>query len=78
VLWQQATGSANPREIRVLAVVLTDRRIASGDMRYCDYALGEFDRLTNQQVDFAAASIPERDQAIIRALEWIKTRAAVN
>jgi hypothetical protein len=47
-------------------------------MRYCDYALGEFKRLTNQQVDFAAASIPERDQAITRALEWIKTRAAAN
>ena len=41
-----ATESDNPREIGVLAVVLADRPIASGSMRYCDYALREFDRLT--------------------------------
>lgn len=74
VLWQYATESDNPREVRVLAVVLADRRIASGSMRYCDYALGEFDRLTKEQFDIAAASIPERDAAISRALAWIKAR----
>jgi hypothetical protein len=72
-LWQYATGSDNPREVRVLAVVLADRRIASGSMRYCDYALGEFDRLTGAQFHVAAASIPERDEVISRALEWIKS-----
>ena len=41
VLWQYATESDNPREVRVLAVVLTDRRVApGGDLRYCDCALG--------------------------------------
>ena len=74
VLWQYATGSDNPREKRVLAVVLADRRIASGSMRYCDYALAEFDRLTKEQFDIDAASIPERDAAISRALAWIKAR----
>jgi len=72
VLWQYATESDNPREIGVLAVVLADRRIASGSMRHCDYALGEFDRLTKERFDIAAASIPERDAAISRALAWIK------
>jgi hypothetical protein len=72
VLWQYATESDNPREVRVLSVVLADRRIASGSMRYCDYALGEFDRLTKEHFDIAAASILERDAAISRALEWIK------
>jgi hypothetical protein len=76
VLWQYATGSDNPREITVLAVVLTDRRIASGGMRYCDYALGEFTRLRKERFDIAAASIPERDEAISRALAWIKAQAA--
>jgi hypothetical protein len=71
VLWQYATDSDNPREIRILAVVLADRRVAFGKMRYCDYALGEFDRLTKQQFDIAAASIPERDAAISRALTSI-------
>ena len=72
VLWQYATESDNPREIRVLAVVLSDHRVASGSLRYCDYALGEFGRLTKRQFDVAAASIPERDEAISRALAWIK------
>jgi len=71
VLWQYASDSDNPREVGILAVVLGDRRIASGTMRYCDYALGEFDRLTKEQFDIAAASIPQRDAAISRALAWI-------
>jgi hypothetical protein len=72
VLWQYARESGNPREIRVLAVVLTDRRIASGRMRYCDYALGEVDRLTKERFDIVDASIAVRDAAISRALAWIK------
>jgi hypothetical protein len=72
VLWQYATESENPPEVGVLAVVLADRRVASGTMRYCDYALGEFDRLRKEQFDIAAASIPERDVAISRALAWIR------
>ena len=72
VLWQYATESDNPREVRVLAVVLADRRIAWGNFRYCDLALGEFDRVTKQQFDLAAASIPERDAAIVRALARIR------
>lgn len=73
VLWQYATESDNPREVRVLAVVLTDRRISFGNVRYCDIALGEFDRLTKEHFDVTAASTPERDAAISRALVWIKT-----
>lgn len=72
VLWQYATESGNPREVRVLAVVLADRRIASDNVRYCDYALGEFYRITKERFDIAAASIPERDAAISRALARIK------
>ena len=78
VLWQDATGSANPREARVLAVVLTDRRPEYGDMRYCDYALGEFGRATGQQFDIAAMSVSERDEAISRALAWIKAQGMAN
>lgn len=72
VLWQDATHSKNLRETRMLAVVLADRRIAFRSFRYCDLALGEFDRLTQQQFDIEGASIPERDAAISRALAWIK------
>lgn len=72
LLWQDATLSDNLREISVLAVVLADRRISSGSMRYCDYALGEFNRLTKQPFDLTAATVPERDAAISRALAWIR------
>ncbi|HEY7388554.1 MAG TPA: hypothetical protein VH640_08595, partial [Bryobacteraceae bacterium] len=72
MLWQYATESDNPREIRVLAVVLADRRIVSGSIRYCDYALGEFNRLMKERFDIATASLPERDAAIARALAWIQ------
>ncbi len=71
-LWQFATESGNPRELPVLAVVLTDRRFASSGFRYCDYALAEFDRITKQNFDIAAATMAERDAAISRALAWIK------
>ncbi len=71
-LWQFATESGNPREIPVLAVVLTDRRIQCCGFRYCDYALYEFDRVTKQKFDIKTATIPERDAAISRALAWIK------
>ncbi len=71
-LWQFATESVNPREIPVLAVVLTDRRIQCCGFRYCDFALYEFDRITKQDFDITAATIPERDAAISRALAWIK------
>jgi hypothetical protein len=74
VLWQYATESDNPREVRVLAVVRADRRIAWGNFRYCDLALGEFNRLTKQQFDIAAASILERDEAIARVLARIKSQ----
>jgi len=71
-LWQDATHSDNPGETRVLAIVLADRRIAWGSIRYCDLALGEFDKLTKQDFNIDSASIPERDAAISRALAWIK------
>jgi hypothetical protein len=73
-LWQYATESDNPREVRLLAVVLTDRRIAFRTLRYCDLALGEFDRLTKERFDLEAAGIPERDAAIARALARIKAQ----
>jgi hypothetical protein len=78
VLWQYATEADNPREIRVLGIVLADRRVAWGNMRYCDLALGEFDRLGKQLFDIQAASIAERDAAISRALAQIKAQGASN
>jgi hypothetical protein len=78
MLWQFATESDNPREARVLAVVLHDRRIAFGEIRYCDLAVGVLERAVGQQF---RAGLPtddqtpvERDQAVSRALAWLASQ----
>ncbi len=48
LLWQYATESGNFREARVLAVVLRDRRIVSGETRYCDLAVSVLEKAAGQ------------------------------
>lgn len=78
VLWQLATEDGNPREARVLAIVLRDRRIVFGNWRYCDYAVGVLDRATGQH--FAAPDQPleQRDEAVAKSLAWIKSQGLLN
>jgi hypothetical protein len=78
MLWQYATESDNPREARVLAVVLRDRRVAFREIRYCDLAVGALERAAGQQF---RAGLPtddqtpvERDQAVSRALAWLASQ----
>jgi hypothetical protein len=79
LLWQYATEADNPREARVLAVVLSDRRTVPGDdLRYCDYALGEVRRLRKQKADVRPTPMAERDQEIAQALESIRVQGALN
>jgi hypothetical protein len=73
-LWQSATLSGNPREARVLAVVLQDRRIDFGDYRYCDYAVGVLGRAAKQDFVAGAKTLAERDAAVARALAWIASQ----
>jgi hypothetical protein len=78
MLWQFATESDNPREARVLAVVLRDRRVASGEFRYCDLAVGVLERASGQSFRAAAPTDDqtpvERDQAVSRALAWLASQ----
>jgi hypothetical protein len=87
MLWQYATESENPREARVLAVVLRDRRVISNQTglnqaRYCDFAVGVLERAVGQQ--FRAGlptddqTLEERDQAVSRALAWLATQGLSN
>ena len=87
VLWQDATESENPREARVLAVVLRDRRLVYGDTRYCDFAVGVLEQAVGQRFraehSGPAAETPdqtleERDQAVSRALAWLASRGLSN
>jgi len=73
VLWQYATEAGNPREARVLSVVLQDRRTLFGDSRYCDAALGVLERATGEHFGAGAQSIVERDAATARALTWLRS-----
>jgi hypothetical protein len=74
VLWQYATEDGNPREARVLAVVLHDRRIAVGDTRYCDFALAVLEKAVGRQFGAGGKTLKERDDAVSRALVWLKSQ----
>jgi hypothetical protein len=74
VLWQYATEAGNPREARVLGVVLQDRRILYGEMRYCDFALGVLEKAVGQSFGSDGKTPIERDEAVSRAMVWLKSR----
>ncbi len=73
LLWQWSTESDNPREARVLAVVLRDRSIAFGESRVCDLAVYELERATGQHFDAGGKTMAERDAAVSRALAWAES-----
>jgi hypothetical protein len=74
VLWQYATEDGNPREALVLAVVLRDRRIIFDETRYCDMAVGVLDRAVGQHFGSGGKTLKERDDAVSRALAWLKSQ----
>jgi hypothetical protein len=74
MLWQYATEAGNPREARVLAVVLRDRRTAFGEMRICDFAVGVLEKAVNQHFGAGGKTMKERDDAESRALAWLESR----
>ncbi len=74
VLWQYSTEADNPREVRVLAVVLRDRHIISGQTRVCDFAVGVLERATGQHFGAGGKTLAERDAALSRALAWLKAQ----
>ena len=67
VLWQYATEAGNPREARVLAVVLQDRRIVFKETRYCDFARGVLEKAVGQNF----SDVPQ-------ALKWLKSQSLAN
>ena len=82
MLWQYATEAGNPREARVLAVVLSDRRVvpnsSTAGFRVCDYALGELEKAVGQNFGGGAAGTAERDAAITKAQAWLKSQGITN
>jgi hypothetical protein len=74
VLWQYSTASDNPRAAGVLAVILHDRQIVFGESRVCDLAVGVLERATGQHFAAGGQTLAERDAAVSRALDWIKSQ----
>jgi hypothetical protein len=77
-LWQFATGSGKPREARVIAVVLRDRRIVSGKTRYCDIGVYLLEKAVGEQFSLGAKTIDERDDAVARAVAWVESHGLSN
>ena len=55
------------------AVVLSDRRAAYDNIRYCDFAVGVLERAVGQQFGSNGKTEKERDDAVTRALAWLKS-----
>ena len=79
ILWRFATDFNNPREGRVVAVVLRDRDPFSGlDMRVCDYAVGLLERAVGQKFATGGKTLNERDEAVSRAMAWLAINGLAN
>ena len=60
------------RELRVVAVLIDDRRSGFGTLRYCDVAAGTVEKLSGQAFGFKQqTSLEERDRAVARAAAWL-------
>jgi hypothetical protein len=78
-LWQYATEARNPREARVLAVVLRDRNpIPRTDFRVCDFAVGVLERVVGQNFGGGGKTLVERDKAVSRAMAWVAMNGFAN
>jgi hypothetical protein len=72
LLWQFSTEDGNPREVWVLAVVLQDQHIVSGETRVCDFAVSVAEQATGQHFGAGGKTLAERDAALSRALSWLR------
>jgi hypothetical protein len=71
-LWQSVGLENNTNAGYVLAVVLEDRRIAFGDVRYADLAAEALQRQTGEDLGVESnARRFARDRTIARALAWL-------
>ena len=78
-LWQYATEAGNPREARVLAVVLRDRNpVPRSDIRICDFAVGVLERAVGQKFATGGKTLVERDEAVSRAMAWLSMNGFAN
>lgn len=72
-LWSAAAYGQNPRELRLAAILIDDRRYGFGTLRYCDVAAGEVQMISGVKFGLSQeTSIEERDHVVARAAAWLK------
>lgn len=72
-LWQGSAYTMNKRLIRICAIAITDKGACSKNLRFCDLATFQLERVTG--VDFGIDSkqdTHERDKAVGKALSWLR------
>jgi hypothetical protein len=76
-LWSAAAYGHEPRELRLAAILIDDRRYGFGTLRYCDVAAGEVQMISGVKFGLSQqASLDERDRAVARAAAWLKNQRA--
>lgn len=74
-LWSAAGYIQNPRELRLAAVLIDDKRPGFGVLRYCDAAAGVVQMISGVKFGIAQQMSPEeRDRAVSRAAAWLKAQ----
>jgi hypothetical protein len=72
-LWSAAAYGQNPRELRLAAILIDDRRYGFGTLRYCDVAAGEVQMISGVKFGLSQEmSLEERDHVVARAAAWLK------
>lgn len=77
MLWQASAYAKNQRLIPICGIVLNDRGAFSEDLRFCDVAASELQRVTG--ADFGKTfkrGLAERDAAVEKARAWLRKNTA--
>ncbi|QOY88769.1 hypothetical protein [Paludibaculum fermentans] len=73
-LWYGSTVSGSEPGARVLAVVMADTRRTELGARYCDEALERLEKSMKRSFGSGGTTLAARDEAIARALAWLRVR----
>ncbi len=75
-LWSAAAYAQNPRELRLAAILIDDRRYGFGTFRYCDAAAGVVQQISGARFGVSQEmSIEQRDRAVAGAAAWLKAHS---
>jgi hypothetical protein len=72
-LWSATAYGQNPRELRLAAILIDDRRYGFGALRYCDAAAGDVQMISGLKFGLSQdTSVEDRDRVVARAAAWLR------